>query len=405
MADYTANKKISGLDALTDVTLAQSDLHIIGDTSDSGKAKSITHNLLEDYIANSDNFIDELTTNTTFITNIITDGDVIPLTTKGDILTHDGNTAVRKGIGTNGYVPIADSAETVGWRWGAQSGGGGGGGGTLYASDATATLPKTIAVPANTLGTGNIIRVTVWGYTDLITASNQCELTLTYGASSIPEIGIQQGASNPNFTGYTKWVFEIQADGTTSQIMRGMSFAQSNSTSSNNSSYILGETSSFTGSEDSTTDLDIVITDTGTIAITSVSIFAELIALPNASHANGTFTKDASDASTTQTIPHGLGVAPSRVRMKAIANYTDGASKQHLLVSEATYNGTVQDGISYCVGVGDSRVIFEYFRLNDTQNNAYQEGAITVDATNINISWGKTNSAGGSYTILWEAEI
>lgn len=39
-----------------------------------------------------------------------------PLTTKGDILTHNSNNA-RLGIGTNGQVLVADSAESLGLKW------------------------------------------------------------------------------------------------------------------------------------------------------------------------------------------------------------------------------------------------------------------------------------------------
>ena len=41
-----------------------------------------------------------------------------PLSTKGDLLVHDGTNSVRQGVGTNLYVPIADSAQTNGLRWG-----------------------------------------------------------------------------------------------------------------------------------------------------------------------------------------------------------------------------------------------------------------------------------------------
>ena len=37
---YTTDKKSTGLDVLT--ALAQNDLHIVGDVSDSGRAKAIT---------------------------------------------------------------------------------------------------------------------------------------------------------------------------------------------------------------------------------------------------------------------------------------------------------------------------------------------------------------------------
>ena len=66
--------KSTGLDTLTQATLTQSDLHIVGDVSDSGRAKAITENELEDYIANGTNFVDELVSNNYFITNLQTAG-------------------------------------------------------------------------------------------------------------------------------------------------------------------------------------------------------------------------------------------------------------------------------------------------------------------------------------------
>jgi len=48
-----------------------------------------------------------------------TTGDftAIALTTKGDLLGHDGTDYQRFPIGTDGYVLKADSTQTVGWRW------------------------------------------------------------------------------------------------------------------------------------------------------------------------------------------------------------------------------------------------------------------------------------------------
>lgn len=65
---YIQDEKSTGLEALTDVT--QTDLHIIGDVSDAGRAKAITEDNLEIHIANSTTFIDELTNNNTFINQI-----------------------------------------------------------------------------------------------------------------------------------------------------------------------------------------------------------------------------------------------------------------------------------------------------------------------------------------------
>jgi len=61
---YINNEKSTGLDVLT--SLEQNDLHIVGDVSDSGRAKAITEEDLETTIANSSHFVDELVGNDYF---------------------------------------------------------------------------------------------------------------------------------------------------------------------------------------------------------------------------------------------------------------------------------------------------------------------------------------------------
>lgn len=52
----------------------------------------------------------------------------LPLTTKGDVLVHNGSSLVRVGAGANGQVLSANSAEAAGVKWVDAAGGGGGGG-------------------------------------------------------------------------------------------------------------------------------------------------------------------------------------------------------------------------------------------------------------------------------------
>ena len=51
-------------------------------------------------------------------------GKLSPLTTKGDMASHDGAQNTKVAIGTDGQVPVADAAEASGWKWGTAVGSG-----------------------------------------------------------------------------------------------------------------------------------------------------------------------------------------------------------------------------------------------------------------------------------------
>lgn len=136
---YTTDKKSTGLDTLTQATLTQSDLHIVGDVSDSGRAKAITENELEDYIANSTNFVDELVANTYFTTEISGNIEVV---TDGTTIIGDGTTGnplvATAGAGA-GIVKATSADTTPGYLDGKIS---------ITSTDGSVTVTKTINNPA-----------------------------------------------------------------------------------------------------------------------------------------------------------------------------------------------------------------------------------------------------------------
>ena len=127
---------------------------------------------------------------------------------------------------------------------------------------------------------------------------------------------------------------------------------------------------------------------------------------------NGTTTKNSTDSSTTQNIPHGLGRIPKFIKITATlaVQYPTGGGIHGFFTATAitTYNGTTQSSVSVITGndgAGNTGSNLTTFSLNnggtvgDTQN-----GVITFDGTNIIITWTKTGSPSGTYNLLWEAQ-
>lgn len=114
---------------------------------------------------------------------------------------------------------------------------------------------------------------------------------------------------------------------------------------------------------------------------------------------NGTADKDATEASTTQNIAHGLGVIPKKIRITAlIYDNTNNYPR-----AETAYNGTTQSSISF-YGTASNWAGATTFTLCSGATSANtQTGVVTFDATNIIIAWTKTNSPTGNFHLLWEA--
>lgn len=118
---------------------------------------------------------------------------------------------------------------------------------------------------------------------------------------------------------------------------------------------------------------------------------------PSGTFTNGATTKNAADASTTQNIAHGLGSVPKDVRLKALSS-----NNSNIGTAETIYNGTTQSSQSVYFAAGNPTVDAT-FTLNIAVVAGTQTGTITFDATNIIITWTKTNNPTGTYQLLWEA--
>jgi hypothetical protein len=131
---------------------------------------------------------------------------------------------------------------------------------------------------------------------------------------------------------------------------------------------------------------------------------ASAILLPQV-FASGTTTKDVSEVSGTQNIAHGLGKIPKMARIKNFY-FTGGASSGDLntYISDTFYNGTTQSSMSLVNSGGViPGTIVTTFTLQ-TGSGAKQDGVVTFDSTNIIITWTKTGSPTGTFTLLWEAQ-
>lgn len=130
--------------------------------------------------------------------------------------------------------------------------------------------------------------------------------------------------------------------------------------------------------------------------------------IPYVKKSSGVLTKDIS-SSTTTTIAHGLGVAPRIVRV--VGMHAIAATTTENIVSDTQ---TVWAGSQVSISrqmylsptAGNSSFAFTAtFRIAGSNAlSKYIEGVVTVDATNITITWTLTSTPTGTASLIWDAE-
>lgn len=120
--------------------------------------------------------------------------------------------------------------------------------------------------------------------------------------------------------------------------------------------------------------------------------------IPGLSVSSGATTKDCS-ATTTTTIAHGLGSAPSLVQIDA-----KGTTSASFYVASTVYSASTQSSsyLSTDTGSGTGEIAAATFTMKDSTGSGGITGTITVDATNISIAWSGTTFTSTAY-LTWIA--
>lgn len=212
--------------------------------------------------------------------------------------------------------------------------------------------------------------------------------------------GVTYTASTLSFTASTKTIADSANGFVTANFRAGDSITVTGS-ASNNGTYTLVSVAA-----GSIVVVEALVDEAAGASVTMTSVTANKLIRANSSGKlpfafystsyNGTTTKNAADASTTQTIAHGMGVKPAFVQIIARSGATSaGATFESISV----YNGTTQSSNS-TYGNGGGFTNDNTFSLNTANTNTSQTGVITFDTTNITITWTKNGNPSGTYNLL-----
>ena len=144
------------------------------------------------------------------------------------------------------------------------------------------------------------------------------------------------------------------------------------------------------------TNADTAETGNSVIVRTKSTGLLDSSIIPVSSIKKGTTTKDISSTSDT-VIAHGLGTTPTLVRIIA----TQAGATMGITLAE--YSNSTQVAIYEGIQIPSDTASGAAFRIyGRIDSSLYTTGTMTVDATNITISWSKTGSPTGTSYLIWE---
>lgn len=156
---------------------------------------------------------------------------------------------------------------------------------------------------------------------------------------------------------------------------------------------------------------DIVANQIVEVAVYDGSTAKMLSPIPATIYKNGTNnSRDGATASGSQTIAHGLGVIPKRIRITA--SCTQSGASFDSLHSDGVYNGTTTSCLWYYTSLVSTDTADNGIDSTNLINLGYggnsQVATVAFDATNITLTWTKAGSgatsAANAIELLWEAQ-
>jgi hypothetical protein len=254
---------------------------------------------------------------------------------------------------------------------------------------------------------------------------NNTDIAVGTGNKFVTQTGFQKGAEIYSATATGNDTYVVTLSPVPTSYVNGMHIFIKLDVANTGASTInvnsLGAISIVTGISTATATGDMLANGIYELIYNSTGTVFQLVnpasaVLLSGSYSNTVITYDLSTASGTQTIAHGLGKTPKKIKLTATQISGTPNTSTTWLLSTGSYNGTNQ----YCTYMsntynggsagqfatvqGNSSTQIAFISKTDGNGTNTQTGIATMDATNVTITWTKTGSPTGTLQMLLEAE-